>query len=259
MTEYDLDKVKEKIGADIKELLPDNTLRNFVFGNSKYIRSKIGILYSKIFSEKLPDEIYEVLAVTELIHNSSLLHDDVIDDAESRRNNPTIGKLFSPQVSVLSGDYLVSVAIVKLIKLNNSEISKIYLKTVQNMTEAEIQQFFIRDSIPQLEVYLKICEGKTAALFSAMLESCAILLKSDQTLAKKLGKTFGTIYQINNDMNNSSRIQDKKNHISTAIDIMGIEKTNILLDNYKQTLSEFLNELPDNNYKKKLEELTGSL
>ena len=89
----------------------DYDLNNFLKSPKKRIRSLVAILYLKAFSKNIDEQIINILTAGELIHNASILHDDVIDDAETRRGNITIGKKFTPEISILTGDFLLSIAI----------------------------------------------------------------------------------------------------------------------------------------------------
>ena len=123
------------------------------------------------------------------------------------------------------------------------------------MTLAEIKQEFSKETIPTDKEYLEICNGKTAQLFSAILQAVAEVCNLDVQHARIFGEKFGIYFQVKNDLNKDSAIADKKNGIKTAIDVLGIEKTNDLLDNYKEEMKELIKVFPDNIYKRKLEDL----
>ena len=192
------------------------------------------------------------LSATEIVHNASLLHDDVIDNADTRRNKPTISKIFNPKIAVLAGDYLISFAIEKLLSLNNSDIISNYKLTIQQMCKAEIKQFSLRNFVPKIEDYIEICTGKTAALFVTTLKSCFDILNLQENQGLEFVKTFGIYFQLKNDIEKISAQNDKKNKIYTAKDILGIEKTNILLDNYRRELINMIQYLQDSAYKHEL-------
>ena len=103
-------------------------LNNFLKSPRKRIRSLVAILYLKAFSQNIDEQIINILTAGELIHNASILHDDVIDDAETRRGNITIGKKFAPEISILTGDFLLSIAIEKIMALKNWDIVEINQK-----------------------------------------------------------------------------------------------------------------------------------
>lgn len=252
--EQELKKIKLLINNLINKNFLDLTIEN-----SKFIRSKLALLYLLANDCKITQEIHLIIALGEIIHNASLLHDDVIDDAELRRGKETIAKKFSPQISILAGDYLLSIVIENLMKLNNSKISPIFINCSKKMIEAEFEQYFMRGKIPSEKQYLEICKNKTALLFSAVLQSCAILVGENEVLAKEFGEDFGICFQIKNDLEVNSAEIDLKNEIYTAKKVLGIEKTNSLLDNYKVKMKKALLNIPSSVYKEELESLIGLL
>ena len=195
----------DKLLNIMKEGIEYPFLLEFLDEPSKRIRSKIAILYLKSCGKILNDDIYSVLAAGELIHNASLLHDDIIDEAELRRGKTPVGIKISPKISILAGDYLVSQAIAKI---NNSEIIEIFQACTKNMCEAEFKQFFMRGQIPSEEDYINICKGKTGALFAAILESCALLADIDRDKARLFGEFYGLYFQLKNDLEEDTALAD---------------------------------------------------
>lgn len=234
-------------------------LESFISGPSKRIRSVLALLYLKSQNMCVTDEVIDLLTAGELFHNASLLHDDVIDNSELRRGETTIGKKFSDKISVLSGDLLISFGIKKILKIKNSMIQDTFLNCTQVMCKAEIQQFLNRGQPVKLDEYIDICSGKTAALFEAILMSCAVLTGSNVDIAKRFAHLFGIIFQIKNDLNPISAKNDKQNKVYTINDIFSIEKTNNLMDNYKQEMRSIIKNFPENEYKKGLEALTENI
>ena len=230
-------------------------LSNFVQGKSKRVRSLLCFLYLKSNNIDITSEIISLLAATELIHNASLLHDDVTDDSHTRRGVQNLFDKYGSKLSVISGDYLLSLAVEILFNLKNQYILNLFLSAVKKMSEAEIKQFFSRNTNVSVEKYLCIVKGKTAPLFSACMEAAANLSGINSDVAKTFGFNFGILFQINNDMDTFSAENDKNNGIKTAVDILGIEKTLALKDNYKEELSKILISIPDNKYKTGIEDL----
>lgn len=259
LIENEINILKLNLSKSFVNPTPNIQLDDFILNGSKFIRSILAILYLRAQNIEINDNIYKILCVGELIHNSSLLHDDVIDDAHLRRGKTTIAKQFTPNISILAGDYLLSSAIEILLELNNIKITEIFKNCTKEMAKAEIKQFFLRKDLPSEKEYINICEQKTGLLFSSILESCAIFSKIDIENAKIIGKRFGLCFQIKNDLNEDSAKIDKKNNIYTAQDILGIEKTAFLLDNQKEEMRELIKNFPDNIYKKELEGLIESL
>ena len=140
-------------------------LLRFINSPQKRIRSLCAVLYFKSIKTEITPQFIDILTIGELIHNASLLHDDVIDGAKTRRGALTIGEKFSPQIAILSGDLLLSFATEKLIKIGDMKIISFFQQCTQKMSEAEIKQYMLRGSMPSIEEYIQIAEGKTASLF----------------------------------------------------------------------------------------------
>ena len=232
---------------------------NFLKSPSKRIRSVCVLLYLKAQNIEVSDNIIELLSAGELLHNASLLQDDVIDNSEERRGFSTLAKKFSDKVSILAGDILVSKAIQKIESLKNDKVKKLFLSCLDTMCEAEINQFLKRGNVPSFEEYLNVCKGKTATLFKTIFIASAELTGSDIKKAYDFSENFGIVFQIKNDLDSTSAKNDKKNGIYTAIDIIGIEKTNNLIDNYKEEMRSIIKNFPQNIYKHGLEDLIDKL
>ena len=231
-------------------------LQKFIKSPKKRIRSLVTTLYLKAFGKE-PN--INILVAGELIHNASLLHDDVLDKAETRRGLTTIATKHSPHISILFGDLLVSFATKTLINNNDMQVLKVFQKCTENMSNAELMQYSLRGKVPQIDEYIQIAEGKTATLFEAIIKSNALILGLDIHKAEEFGKNFGILFQLKNDLEKISAEADKQNGIFTPKDILGIEKTNILIDNYLKKIQEEIRDLPVNKYSNGLEDLLGLL
>ena len=146
-------------------------------------------------------------------------------------------------------------AIKKLTNINNTQINGIFLNCTEEMSRAEINQFINRNRIPDFELYLSICMGKTSSLFAAILKSVAVLTGLSTEKAQKFGEIFGLVFQFMNDLEPASAETDSKNGIYTIKDIIGIEKTYSLIDNYREEMKEIISEFPESDYKKRLGDL----
>lgn len=231
-------------------------LKHFLESPTKRIRSLITILYLKALGVN-PN--IDLLVTGELIHNASLLHDDVLDNAKTRRNIPTLWTKFNQHISILSGDFLLSLATERLIKIGNWNVLANFQNCIKKMSEAEILQYSLRNKVPTKEQYLEIIEGKTAELFVAILESSCLISKPPQVQAASFARNFGMLFQLKNDLEKQSASADLENKIYTLKDIIGIEKTKVLMDNYQEEIIKEIKELPQNIYSKGLEDLLGKL
>ena len=256
----DLDRIEHNLSYIIDTNTSIQTdIKKFINGPSKRIRSILCLLYIKANNTNADKGIINLLTSGELIHNASLLHDDVIDESDIRRGKEAFHKKYSSKVSILSGDYLLSIAVKVLMELKNENIMRIFLDTTKKMSTAELLHYTQRNKDTSLDSYIDIINGKTASLFEAILESAATLLNIDKIKAAKFGNLFGLLFQINNDKKSDSVLNDKKNGIKTIIDIIGIEKTESLKDNYKQEMRGIIKSLPNKQYSDRLEDLINLL
>ena len=231
----------------------------FINSPQKRIRTFCTALYLKSVKAEITPPIINILTIGELIHNASLLHDDIIDGAKTRRGTITIGEKFTPQISILSGDLLLSFATEKLINTGDMNIIRFFQRCTQEMSEAEIAQYLLRGKIPTIEEYIKIAEGKTASLFTAIFMSCALISSINVNKAEYFAKNFGILFQLKNDLETNSAKTDKQNQIFTPKDILGIEKTHTLIDNYFNDVRREIEEFPESIYKDGLRDLLNSL
>lgn len=144
-------------------------------------------------------------AAIELLHLATLVHDDVIDDADIRRGVPTLQKMFGKRTAVICGDYLLSVSLKLVFSLRTR---KDYLEIdlpdyASKVCSGELNQH-INNGNFDLTVYqyLRIIAGKTAALFEASFLAGAVLSgaeSSELKLYKKMGRSLGMLFQLIDD------------------------------------------------------------
>ncbi len=150
-------------------------------------------------------------AAVELLHAASLVHDDVIDGADSRRHQASLNRLFGAPVAVLAGDLLYTSFFSRLLGLSavsletRAEILDIFLSTTNAMCMGEIlaQGTASHGKPLSIEEYLEIATDKTAALFSACCRCAALLKRADERVVAVLGEfglRFGLLFQITDDM-----------------------------------------------------------
>jgi len=144
--------------------------------------------------------------ITEMIHVASLIHDDVLDEADTRRGGDAIHKLYSNKVAVLAGDFLLARASVLLARLNDVNVVEIMASALDALVMGEIMQAKSEpDDMLKLEHYLKKSYYKTASLIANCCKSCALLsgheLSSQVTeAAEEYGYHMGLAFQIVDDI-----------------------------------------------------------
>ncbi len=173
----------------------------------KRIRPALVILSAKaLASDTVPDlgkKITEIAAAMELVHTASLIHDDVMDHSDLRRNKPTVNSKWGDDVSIAFGDYLYSVAFEIIADSATSDIIHCFSAATKAMCEGEFFQISHRGDMDLLkERYMTIVKKKTASLFVASCHSGALASnckKSLQENLKQYGMNFGIAFQIVDD------------------------------------------------------------
>lgn len=182
------------------EILPD--IKDFVFSKSKKLRPKIIFLYAKALEIEVSENIINLAICTELLHNSTLIHDDIIDNAKIRRGNLSLNQKLGNNLSVLAGDYLLSLSMQFLTKCNNIDCFDIFANSLKHMCEGEINQHFTLGKIPTINEYIEKSKNKTAELFMAPLKSLAKITNSKFEDAENFALNFGIAFQIRDDLIN---------------------------------------------------------
>ena len=273
LTQDEIKIIEENMVSQIEIREPLNfSLKKFLLAPAKRIRPVLAILYMKALEETLNQKQIDHLTVVEMVHNASLIHDDIIDESKIRRGNETINTNFDNKLAVISGDYILSLAMEKLSEIGNIELIKDFSQTIRQMCVGEINQNFDRFKINTLEDYIEKTKNKTAYLFEIALTGCAKLsnTKHDIKSISELGLNIGIAFQIRDDLINITKSDslkptnnDFENGIYTAPIILGdksdnyasgIEKTKILLNNYLESAKQQVATLPNNNYRQALEE-----
>lgn len=231
---------------------------------SKHIRPLVSFLYLKALGEKIDDAQILYQSAIELVHNASLIHDDVIDDSKVRRSLPTLNSQFGNKLAVMTGDYLLSRAMQKVLDIGNLELVKLFSDTLEVMSSGEISQHFGKFQIPTIEEYIKKSEQKTAKLFETAICGSLLVAKSNND-GLDFAKNFGIAFQIRDDLINCKTTNtDVSDGIYTAPVIFSgdtkvtsdaIEKTKSLLNNYIDEALKCLSKIDENEYKLALVEL----
>ncbi|KAG5028883.1 hypothetical protein AAZX31_05G093500 [Glycine max] len=145
-----------------------------------------------------------IAEITEMIHVASLLHDDVLDDADSRRGIGSLNFVMGNKLAVLAGDFLLSRACVALASLKNTEVVSLLAKVVEHLVTGETMQMTTTsDQRCSMEYYMQKTYYKTASLISNSCKAIAIL--AGQTaevamLAFEYGKNLGLAFQLIDDV-----------------------------------------------------------
>ncbi len=201
--------VKERIASALQsDIALLNATNNSILSNSgKQLRPLLALFFSRLCSGgNVSEATVRYAAAAELLHNATLLHDDVADDSVQRRGVPTIMSLMGPSVSVLVGDYWLVKALELILQSADTDIRviKIFSKTLSNLAEGEMLQLQKAQSGDTNEDdYLRIIYNKTASLFEAACLSAAIAVGADQKqeqAAIDYAVALGLAFQIKDDI-----------------------------------------------------------
>ena len=144
--------------------------------------------------------------IVEMIHVASLIHDDVLDEADTRRGGEAIHKLYSNKVAVLAGDYLLARASVLLARLENTAVVQIMATALESLVAGEIMQLKASpEELLQMESYLRKSYYKTASLICYACRSTALLGghaygSTVATACEEFGFHMGLAFQIQDDI-----------------------------------------------------------
>ncbi len=196
------DKILTNIGSDVPLVKEISTFT--LQGGGKRIRPFLLLLSGRLCGAQ-GEEMHVLASSVESIHTATLLHDDVVDDAEFRRGKEAAHRLWGDQASILVGDYLYAKAVRSIADFRIHELNSVIADAVQRMTEGEVMQLSLNryhNVLSQTE-YLQVLERKTGALIAAACQMGAILGDadaSDQEALFQFGLLLGTAYQIADDM-----------------------------------------------------------
>ena len=217
----DISRVKEYLGAEwtaVQERIAgslesdiellNQTNRSILAHSGKQLRPILALLAARACSAEgcSSEATVRYAAAAELMHNATLLHDDVADDSDQRRGVPTIRSLMGPTVSVLLGDYWLVKAMDLILGSHeaDSQVIRIFSKTLSDLAEGELLQLQKAQSCDTTEAdYLRIIYSKTASLFEASCVSAALSVGASVEAVEAMrayAVALGRAFQIKDDL-----------------------------------------------------------
>ena len=194
-------RIKYKLASEIN--LIHKMTDYHVKSGGKRIRPLLTLASAKLCGYKDGNRDINLAACIELIHNATLLHDDVIDNSNLRRGIKTANLLWGNQSSILVGDYLFSRCFEMMVEDGSQEVLKLLSSTSSRIAQGEVLQLESKGEIDLLEeTYFDIINMKTAALFAAAARVGACLgnkSKKEKDALESYGKNLGLAFQIADD------------------------------------------------------------
>lgn len=171
--------------------------------DGKKIRPTLLLLTAKALGE-VNDMTYHAAVTIELLHTATLIHDDVVDDSNMRRGQPSLNSIYDNRKTVLCGDFFLSSALTQSVLTENLEIVSTISNLGKKLAEGELQQLFVAEEVIINEAeYFNIIRQKTASLLSACMKIGAITVGADRDTVNKfaeLGELIGMSVQLRDDI-----------------------------------------------------------
>lgn len=211
-----LDSIKNLISSDFKKY--DETLSRTLKSDVRLINKIIGYVTRKKGKQIRPvltllsanccgkpnEHTYYAAALTEIIHIATLVHDDIVDEADTRRGWPSAKRIWKNKLATLIGDYMFSKALTNMIHLKNFQALEMLSLTANRLSQGEILQIekAMKKEMTE-DTYFKMVSDKTASLFSTacMLGGLTVNANEEQNNAlKNFGEYFGLAFQMKDDL-----------------------------------------------------------
>jgi octaprenyl-diphosphate synthase len=201
----DLESVNNVIRKSLSSDIPiiNQISHHIISSGGKRMRPILHLLISGMNGE-INEINHKIAAIIEFIHTATLLHDDVVDKSEKRRNIKTANALFGNAASVLVGDFIYSRSFQMMVDIDNMKIMKILSDTTNSISEGEVLQL-LNNHNPDIseDQYFKVIQFKTAKLFEACGSLAGISNENSPEIIdsySKIGLHFGIIFQLIDDI-----------------------------------------------------------
>lgn len=198
-------KINEALDKTFDSQIPlmKNIGNHSLLGEGKRLRPLLFVLSSELCGYEGYD-VYELSTIFEYIHTASLLHDDVLDNAELRRKKPSANHLWGSSAAVLSGDYFYSLASAMAVDFKNLQFLETLTRTTLGMTEGQIMELaHTHNWHIKKEEYMEIIISKTAILLSATCACAGIVAGVERQVIndlKEFGMNLGIAFQLIDDI-----------------------------------------------------------
>ncbi len=205
LLQEDLAKVEHQLAELTNSALPllQRINQHLHRSGGKRLRPSILLLCSKACADHGTAAI-RLGAVVELIHVATLVHDDIIDNAEIRRGRPSVNATWGNDITVLAGDWMYMTAFHLALELKNFRILDLLIEVTRTLVEGELLQLQRNWSLDlNEEDHLEICSRKTACLFSACGRLAGIVAECDRRIEAQLGeygRCLGLAFQLTDDL-----------------------------------------------------------
>ncbi len=200
----EMSEFEGRFRASMKSKVPllDKVTHYIIRRKGKQIRPMFIFLTAKMLG-KINDKTYDAATLVELLHTATLVHDDVVDDANERRGFFSVNALWKNKIAVLVGDYMLSKVLLLSIENNNTKLLEVVARAVREMSEGELLQLEKARKLDITEeIYFEVIRQKTASLISTCCEAGAISVERfDEAEKMRLfGEYIGIAFQLKDDI-----------------------------------------------------------
>lgn len=199
MKEFEV-RFRENMQSHVPML--DKVTHYIIRRKGKQMRPMFLFLTAKMLGE-INDKTYQAASLVELLHTATLVHDDVVDDANERRGFFSVNALWKNKVAVLVGDYMLSKVLLLSIENNNTRLLGIVARAVKEMSEGELLQIEKARKLDITEeVYFEVIRQKTASLIATVCEAACVSVEREDlsSLMREFGELVGLAFQIKDDI-----------------------------------------------------------
>jgi octaprenyl-diphosphate synthase len=183
--------------------LLDKVIHYIAKRKGKQIRPMFVFLVARMLGGQGEKKTFSAAALVELLHTATLVHDDVVDDANERRGFFSVNALWKNKIAVLVGDYLLSRSLLASIDNKDFASLEVIARAVKAMSEGELLQLEKSRTLDITEeIYMEVIRQKTGSLIAACCEAAAISVGREDLAEqmRKFGETVGLAFQIKDDI-----------------------------------------------------------
>ena len=248
----ELNKISEQHNTESN--LNENIINHVLSIPGKQLRPSMTIISSKIWNEDVDYKVIKMATAVELLHIATLVHDDTVDFADTRRGEKTASNIWGPHIAVLVGDFLFATSAEYVCDTESIRLIKQFASTISDLAKGELKEIENSNNVDsKVEDYLDIIFKKTGSLFATSSMSGALLggaKEKDINTLYSFGKNLGLGFQIFDDIldfeGDENQLgkpvgNDLKNGIMTSPSLLARDRNK----NIKKDIEELFN-LPKN-------------
>lgn len=198
----ELNKISEQHNTESN--LNENIINHVLSIPGKQLRPSMTIISSKIWNEDVDYKVIKMATAVELLHIATLVHDDTVDFADTRRGEKTASNIWGPHIAVLVGDFLFATSAEYVCDTESIRLIKQFASTISDLAKGELKEIENSNNVDsKIEDYLDIIFKKTGSLFATSSMSGALLggaKEKDINTLYSFGKNLGLGFQIFDDI-----------------------------------------------------------